>query len=63
MATEAVKNGFADKILDVRPFPKNFDEGMNEVQAVWGHNHFTAVEDKPKKKKKKPAKKARKAKK
>jgi len=57
-ATECVVNGFADKILDVRPFPKNFDEGMAEVQSVWGRNHFTTVE--PAKKKKTAKKKGKK---
>jgi len=62
-AVEAVKAGFADKVLETRPFPKNFEEGMDEVRAVWGNNHFTAFEGitkKPKKKTKKVTKKPKK---
>jgi ATP-dependent Clp protease protease subunit len=58
-ANEAIKNGFADKILDGRPLPKNFDEGMAEVQAVWGHNHFTEATPRKRKKAKKTVKRGK----
>lgn len=33
-AKEAVKLGFADKVLDVRPWPKSYEEGLAEIQQA-----------------------------
>jgi ATP-dependent Clp endopeptidase proteolytic subunit ClpP len=35
-ADEAIKNGFADRVLDTRPIPATFDIGVDEVRAALG---------------------------
>jgi ATP-dependent Clp protease protease subunit len=63
---EAIKYGFADKILDVRPMPKDFDEGMREVRELIGDGFVldtNSTEAKKTRKKRKPKAKAKKGKK
>lgn len=56
--SEAIKHGFADKILDQRAFPKNYNDAMEEVngKAPQILKSQEPIPEKPKKKKRKARK-------
>jgi hypothetical protein len=63
---DAIKYGFADKVLDQRALPKSFEDGMAEVRGEQEPQvvAFNVEEEaKPKKKPRKPKKKVKKTKK
>jgi ATP-dependent Clp protease protease subunit len=33
-ATEAIKNGFADRVLETRPLPKSYEDALKEIQGL-----------------------------
>lgn len=57
-AEEAVKHGFADRVLAPRPLPKNFNSAMEELEGSLANlNVMDVVYETPKKKPKKKGKK------
>lgn len=56
-AEEAIKLGFADKLVEVREFPKSFDDGLSEVKAAALRGGGVMVSEAKKRKKRGKAKK------
>jgi ATP-dependent Clp protease, protease subunit len=62
IANDAIKLGFADKVLETRPLPANFQAGMAEVEELmetW-HAAMRPAPEAPRKSKKRKGKRARK---